>query len=167
MNEEKPSPFADLLAGTACLAVSIGIMVAAWQMDRLERLQATIYTAPGLVPGILGVALALMSVLLIARALRAGVSAGPRRSFHLWDHWRLAVALVLCLAFAIGLVGHGLQFWLASALFVAVFMFVFQFEERRLAGTLLRGAAFAAVYGLITGLVVHHLFQDVFLVRLP
>jgi hypothetical protein len=58
MNEEKPSPFADLLAGTACLAVSIGIMVAAWQMDRLERLQATIYTAPGLVPGILGVALA-------------------------------------------------------------------------------------------------------------
>jgi hypothetical protein len=30
-----------------------------------------------------------------------------------------------------------------------------------------RGAAFAAMFGLITGLVVHYTFQDVFLVRLP
>jgi hypothetical protein len=167
MNEEKPSPFADLWAGIACLAVSIGIVVGAWQMDRLERLQATIYTAPGLVPGILGIALALMSLLLIGRALRAGVGAGPRQRFSLRAHWRLAVALVLCLVFAVGLVGSGLPFWLAAALFVAVFVFVFQLEERREAGTLLRGAAFAAAYGLIAGLVVHHLFQDVFLVRLP
>ena len=69
----------------------------------------------------------------------------------------------LCL----GLVGRGLPFWLAAALFVAVFVFIFQFEERRQAGTILRGAAFAAVYGLIVGLAIHYLFQDVFLVRLP
>ncbi len=167
MNEEKPSPFADLLAGIACLAVSIGIIVGAWQMDRLERLQATIYTAPGLVPGILGAALALMSLLLIGRALRAGVGAGPRQWLSLLAHWRLGVALALCLGFAIGLVGRGLPFWVSAALFVAAFVLVFQLEERRQAGTLLRGAVFAAVYGLITGLAVHHLFQDVFLVRLP
>jgi len=167
MNEEKPSPFADLLTGIACLAVSIGIIVGALGMDRLERLQATIYTAPGLVPGILGAALALMSVILVGRALRAGVATGPPQPFSLRAHWRLVAALVLCLGFAIGLVGRGPPFWLAAALFVAVFVFIFQFEERRQAGTILRGAAFAAVFGLITGLAIHYLFQDVFLVRLP
>lgn len=167
MNDEKPSPLADLLTGLALLALSVGIVVGAWQMDRLERLQATIYTAPGLVPAILGVALALMSVILIGRALRAGVSAGPQQSFGLGAQWRLAAALILCLGFAIGLVGRGPPFWLAAALFVAAFVFVFQFEERWQAGTLFRGAVFATAYGLIVGLAVHHLFQDLFLVRLP
>jgi hypothetical protein len=65
------------------------------------------------------------------------------------------------------LVGHGLPFWLAAAIFVTLFVLIFQFEERRRAGTLLRGTAFAVAYGLISGLAIHHLFQDVFLVRLP
>jgi hypothetical protein len=46
-------------------------------------------------------------------------------------------------------------------------VFVFQYADRRQAGTLVRGAAFAAVFGLVTGLVIHFIFQDVFLVRLP
>jgi hypothetical protein len=46
-------------------------------------------------------------------------------------------------------------------------VFWFQYEDRRRDGTLLRGAAFAAVFGVISGLVVHFAFQDIFLVRLP
>ena len=77
------------------------------------------------------------------------------------------MSLVLCLGFAIGLVGHGLPFWLGAAIFVALFVLIFQFEDRRRDGTLARGVMFAVAYGLIAGLVIHHLFQDVFLVRLP
>jgi hypothetical protein len=79
----------------------------------------------------------------------------------------LIAALVLCLGFAIGLVARGPPFWLSAAIFVAAFVFVFQYGDRRAAGTLVRGAMFAVVYGLISGLVIYHLFQDVFLVRLP
>ena len=168
MNEDKPSPLADLLTGVAWLALSVAIMVGAWQMDRLKHLQATIYTIPGLIPGVLGAALALMSAILIARALHAGALAGARwPEYRFADHWRLLAALVLCLGFAIGLVGRGPPFWLGAAIFVAAFVFLFQYEERRTAGTLVRGAMFAVVYGLISGLVIYHLFQDVFLVRLP
>lgn len=168
MNEDKPSPFADLLTGVAWLALSVAIMVGAWQMDRLTHLKASIYTVPGLIPGVLGAALSLMSLILIARSLRAGAMAEARwPEFRFADHWRLLVALVLCLGFAIGLVGHGPPFWLGAAIFVAAFVFIFQYEERRAAGTLVRGAMFAVVYGLIAGYAVHHLFQDVFLVRLP
>jgi Tripartite tricarboxylate transporter TctB family len=167
MNEDKPSPRADLFIGIAFLAVSIGILVGALRMDRLERLQATIYTAPGLVPGILGAALGLMSVLLIVRSVRAGAAVGVLPSARIGQHWRLAAALVLCLGFALGLVGRGPPFWLGAAIFVSAFVFVFQFDDRRQAGTLGRGVVFAAGYGLVVGLAIHHLFQDVFLVRLP
>lgn len=167
MDDERPSARADLFAGLAFLAVSVAIIIGSMMMDRLERLQATIYTAPGLVPGILGLMLAAMAVLLIVRALRGGALSEARPAIDLRQHWRPAVSLVLCLGFAIVLVGHGMPFWLAAAIYIALFLLIFQFEERRRDGTVLKGIAFAIVYGLIAGLAIHHLFQDVFLVRLP
>jgi hypothetical protein len=168
MEDEKSSPFADFVTGAVWLALAIGIVVGAWHMDRLEHLQATIYTMPGSVPGLLGAMIGLMAILLMVRSVRAGALVGVRwKAPRLADHWRLVAVLVLCLGFAIGLVGHGLPFWLAAAIFVAVFVFVFQFAERRRAGELLRGAGFCIVLGLISGLVIHYTFQDLFLVRLP
>ena len=168
MENEKPSPFADLISGGVWLALAVGIMVISWKMDRLTHLQATIYTAPGLVPGLLGLAIAIMGALLILRSVRAGALAQAQfPAFSPREHWRLLTALVLCLAFALGLLGSGLPFWLAAAIFIAVFVFVFQFEDRKATGTLVTGAAFAAVFGLICGGVVHYTFQDLFLVRLP
>jgi hypothetical protein len=168
MENEKPSPFADLISGGLWLALAVGIMVMSWKMDRLTHLQATIHTAPGIVPGLLGLAIAIMGALLILRSVRAGALAQAQLpAFSPRAHWRLLTALVLCLTFALGLLGSGLPFWLAAAIFVAVFVFVFQFEDRKAAGTLVKGAVFAAVLGLICGGVVHYTFQDLFLVRLP
>jgi len=168
MNDEKPAPLADFLTGVAWLVLAIAIMIGAWQMDRLERLAAAIYTAPGLVPGLLGVAIALMSVILLVRAARAGALAHMRLpKFKIADHWRLIAAIVLGLGFAIGLVGHGPPFRVAAAIYIAAAVFVFQFPDRRREGTLARGAAFAIVFGLIFGFAIHYLFQDLFLVRLP
>lgn len=167
MEDQKPSARADLFAGLAFLAVGVAIIIGSLMMDRLERLQATIYTAPGLVPGLLGLMLALLAALLVARAIRGGALSQSLPALNLMSHWRLAVSLVLCLGYAILLVGRGLPFWLGSAIFVTLFLIIFQFEERKQQGTVMRGLAFAVVYGLIAGLVIHHLFQDVFLVRLP
>lgn len=168
MEDEKPSAFADLVTGLAWFLVASSIIIGAWQMDRLKHLQATLYTIPGLVPGLLGAAIALASGALVIRALRAGALADPRwPSVRLGEHWRLIAVLVLCLGYAIGLVGHGLPFWLASAIFVAVFIFIFQFADRRREGTLPRGILVAVTTGVVSGLVIHYAFQDLFLVRLP
>lgn len=166
--DEKPSPFADLLTGFAWFALAAAIVIASWRMDRLPHLGATLYQLPGLVPGILGAAIGLMSVLLIVRALRGGALANvqlPQIDFA--ENWRLVVTLALGIAFAVGLVGHGPPFWLAAAIFVTTFVIVFQSSERRAAGTLGRGIAFAVAYGVIAGLIIHYGFQDVFLVRVP
>jgi hypothetical protein len=168
VEDRKSSPFADLISGGVWLALAIGIMVLSWKMDRLAHLQATIHTAPGLVPGLLGLAIAVMGLLLILRSVRAGAIAQAHRpDFSIREHWRLLTALALCLAFALGLVGSGLPFWLAAAIFVAVFVFIFQFEERKAAGAMVRGTAFAALFGLTCGGAIHYVFQELFLVRLP
>ena len=123
-------------------------------------------------PGLLGAAIGLMAIILMLRALRAGALAQAhwpdrstsRRRSHLAPD---RLTLVLGLIFAIGLVGHGLPFWLAAAIFIAVFVIVFQFEDRARSGTLPRGIAFAVFFGVVSGLVIHYGFQDVFLVRVP
>jgi hypothetical protein len=168
MDDEKPSPFADLVTGAVWLAVAIGIVVGAWRMDRLEHLATTIYTMPGLVPGLLGAAIALMAVILMVRALRGGALADVSLpQIQLVDHWRLIAALGLSIGFAVALVGRGLPFWLGAAIYTAVMVFVFQYADRQRAGTLVRGAVFAVAYGVVSGLIIHFTFQDVFLVRLP
>jgi Tripartite tricarboxylate transporter TctB family len=166
--DEKPSPLADLVTAVGWLLLAVAIVIGAWHMDRLQHLQATIYTMPGLVPGLLGVAIGFMAVILLVRAVRAGALADPRRpKLRLAEHWRLMTALVLCLGYAIGLVGHGLPFWLASTIFVVLFVVAFEYPERRRAGTLARGAFLAFVLAVVSGLVIHYAFQDLFLVRLP
>jgi Tripartite tricarboxylate transporter TctB family len=168
VDEDKPSPFADLVTGAVWLAVAIAILVGAWRMDRLEHLATTIYTMPGLVPGLLGAAIGLMAVILMVRALRAGALGGARwPEIQLAEHWRLIAALALSIGFAVALVGRGLPFWLGAAIYTAAMVFVFQFPERRHTGTVGRGAVFAVVYGVASGLIIHFAFQDLFLVRLP
>lgn len=166
--DKKPSPFADLVTGFAWLALAAAIVIASWRMDRLPHLGATFYQLPGLVPGLLGAAIGLMSVLLIVRALRGGALAGAQwPHINPAEHWRLIATLALGFAYAVGLVGHGLPFWLVSAIYITAFVIVFQFADRRRDGTLLRGAAFAVFFSAVVGLVIHYGFQDVFLVRVP
>jgi hypothetical protein len=168
MEDEKPQPFTDLVTGAAFLALAAAIVIGAWRMDRFQHLQASIYMAPGLVPALLGGSIGFMALLLMARSVRAGAlaqAAWPK--VRLADHWRLIAILALSLTFALGFIGRGSPFWLASALYVTATVFVFQFADRRHNGTLLRGAAFAIAFGIVSGLVIHYSFQELFLVRLP
>ena len=137
----------------------------------MQHLRATIYTAPGLVPGLLGAAIGLMAILLMLRALRArraGAGGMAARS-RIADHWRLIATLVLCARTSrIGLVGHGLPFWLAAAIFIAVVRV--RLPVRRPAAQAARSRAASrsrSSSASISGLVIHYVFQDVFLVRLP
>jgi len=132
------------------------IVYASWTMDRLERHGAALYTAPGLVPGLLGLVLLLLGVVLAARASRRGIQVDRSVAFT-WGNTPLV--LVLCLGYAVGLVGR-VPFWLATFVFVSAFIAVFEYPSRR------RMAA-APLYGIATALAVTYLFESVFLVRLP
>ena len=129
------------------------IVYASWTMDRLERHGAALYTAPGLVPGLLGLVLLVLGVALALR--KRGISASSPAIR--WGNTPLVLAL--CLGYAIGLIGR-MPFWLATFVFVTAFIAIFEYPSRR-------RMALAPLYGAATSLAVSNLFEAVFLVRLP
>jgi hypothetical protein len=148
------------LCGFGWAAFGATVLTASWRMDRLENLHINPWSAPGVMPGVLGL---LMLVFGIALALRrsgeaAEVDASPRRA---------ALALVLCFVFAGGLLGHGLPFWLSAALFLFVGIFSFRVLDAETAASRWRVAASSAVIAICAALVISVVFEDLFLVRLP
>jgi hypothetical protein len=170
--EIHPSPpRRDLQGGVVWTALGCVIVVLSWQMDRMEQQGATIHTAPGLWPGIVGALLAVLGGMLMLRswrrAQRTGWDAAEADDTDYSPLSGFVLAATMFFVYALLLVGRGLPFWLGTALFVTAFIFVFQYVERRAAGKLARGFAVALACGGITSFVVTLVFEQLFYVRLP
>jgi hypothetical protein len=162
---------ADFVTGIVLIALGIATVIASLEMPRFAELNVEPYTAPGLVPGALGAVILVLGGALFVRAARAGGwRLRARTPAPTWAPARgtrnLAIAVALCLGYAGGLIGR-VPFWLATFLFVAAFVALF---EWRLAGTRAEQArrlAFALAFAAAVAAAVTLVFQEVFLVRLP
>jgi hypothetical protein len=157
---------ADFITGIAITLLALAVIVLSLEMPRFEDRNVNPYTVPGLVPGALGVILALLSVVLTVRAARGGgwrmaAFSGPIDPV---SARRVGLTLVLTLVYAAVLVGQ-VPFWLATFLFVLAFVLVFEWA-RGPAGRL-RRALMAALYAAALAAAVSYVFQELFLVRLP
>jgi hypothetical protein len=161
----------ELIQSAGWIALGSAVLIASLRMDRLESQNINPYTVPGLLPGLLGIAMMLLGTLLALRSWRRGALAAPHRGFAFDAAAARRVALIigLCVTFGVVLVGHGLPFWLAAAIFVSVTIVLLQWPQRIAAGAKLgpRGLLVAAIIGLGAGGVITLIFQQVFLVRLP
>src|SRR5580698_9467252 len=111
----------DFLFGLGWMGLGSAILIGSVMMDRLEDQDINPYTIPGLLPGLLGIAMMILGALLAIRSWRArsfGLAETIDTSTGHTGGKRLALVLALCLVFGVGLVGHGLPFWLAVAIFV-------------------------------------------------
>jgi uncharacterized membrane protein YbjE (DUF340 family) len=144
-------------------------------MDRLESLSINPWSAPGLLPGLLG---ALMIVFGAALGVRALLRGGPARAaeaaqaalaLRTGEAKRIALALALCIGYAAGLLGRGLPFWLTSSafLFLAILVFRILDHDAENEAPLRRIALGTFVIALAASALIAVLFQEVFLVRLP
>ena len=165
------SPRRDLAGGVAWTALGCLIALLSWQMDRMTQQGATLHTAPGLWPGLVGAALAVLGGLLMLRSwLRArqiGWGAATPDETDYASRSSFVLAASMFFVYALLLVGRGLPFWLGTALFVTTFVFVFQYAQRKAAGKAARGFVVALACGVLTALVVTLLFEQIFYVRLP
>jgi hypothetical protein len=158
---------ADLVWSLVWIVAGAAMLYGGVTMDRLERQNINPYTAPGLVPALLGLGLVLLGGALLVRSVRRGGIAPGAATPDRTSWRRLALAAGLCIAYAGGLIGHGLPFWLATTLFVFVAIAALDWPERRARGELGRGLAVAAACAVGTAAAVTFVFQEVFLVRLP
>lgn len=165
------TPRADFFFGLFWIVFGGAIAYGSWTMDRLEYLHINPYTAPGLVPGILGAFVALFGAIMALRAWRGGAleAAAPGEPIVAPEGWRrIALTLSLCVGFSVGLVGHGPPFWLSAAIFVFLHVFLFEYPDRHARGEgAWRGLLVAAAVGVGAAFVITLIFQELFLVRLP
>jgi putative tricarboxylic transport membrane protein len=170
MEDNHPSPRADLIGGVAWIAFGLAIVAGSLAMDRLEQFGATLHTVPGLVPGLLGALIALLGGILVVRSLRRGAT--PARAAAeapapdvRTGRMRAAIATALSLVYTLGLIGR-VPFSVASVLFIFAFIMVFDVSPERPRG-LARRALFAGIAAIATTAVVAFVFERIFLVRLP
>ena len=151
------------------IAFGAAVLAASWRMDRLESLHINPWSAPGLMPGVLGALMLLFGAALGLRALTQGAMQARDAAAAASSAPRVVLALVLCGGYAAGLLGRGLPFWLTSSAFLFVSILAFRLLDRDaeaprpLARVALSSAAIAIAAAAIIGAV----FQEIFLVRLP
>lgn len=165
-------------------ALGATLFVAGWRMDRLSHQGIAPWSAPGLLPAVVGalmVAFALVLALQVWRADEAPedaqAAATPAKQADAADAadaadrpagWGAsALATVLCVLFAGASLGRGWPFQVEAALFILGFTAIFRWREWRAAGGVLRGLAQTAVIAVVAAVAISWLFESVFLVRLP
>jgi hypothetical protein len=176
---------ADLIIGIILTAFGALVVRESLVMPRFASIGADPVTAPGLVPGLLGAIIALLGLIMVARAalgLRAATTtasdpAGPTddedrgapayiaESPHAGRN-RLATMLVAGLIFA-GLAVGRLPFWLATFLFVFVAVALLELERYGRGRGVWQRLVVALVIAGGTAWGVTYVFESIFLVRLP
>jgi Tripartite tricarboxylate transporter TctB family len=163
---------ADFVTGLAFVALGGAVVIESLRMPRFADLDVNPYTAPGLVPGILGAIILTLGAVLFLRAARAGgwrlTERAPDATPLLADPGtrRLLLSIALCLAYAAGLVGR-LPFWLATFLFMAAFVILFEWPLAVGRSDRLRRVLFAFGLAAVISAATSFVFQEIFLVRLP
>lgn len=158
---------ADLWFALLLTTLSLVVLVESWRMPRLADQGVHPMSVPGLTPGLIALVLALLGSMLLWRSVReraaaraAPGGAGEPAAASSWP--RALLALLLCLAYAPGLLGR-LPFVWATGLFVFGFIAAFSFERERA----LRTLGSALLMAVAVSLSVSLLFEQLFLVRLP
>jgi uncharacterized membrane protein YidH (DUF202 family) len=171
-DSELAPPRADLKDAIGWIVFGLAVLVGSITMDRLERQNINPVTVPGILPGLLGIAMILLGGVLAVRSLRRHAFAQPapaRTDAHREQSRRVWIAIALCCGYGVVLVGHGIPFWIASSIYVTASILVFSRisadpAERRLT---LRAWLQALVIGVAASVVTWLVFERLFLVRLP
>jgi hypothetical protein len=167
---EKPlPPRVDLWTGAFFLVFGLAIVALALQMPTFREQKGEIYTAPGLVPGIYGIVISILSIWLIVRSVRrkseeaAAIGEAPPEGT---SNARVLLAALLGLIFCVGLIGR-MPFWVAAAIFVTLFIAVFEWTAGEPWSRRAVRLSTAILQGVVTGVAVMLVFEKVFYVRLP
>jgi Tripartite tricarboxylate transporter TctB family len=160
----------DRIAGVIWFVFGAAVFYGSWTMDRLASQNINPLTVPGLLPGLLGMGMMVMALVLMSRRRigRAVSIVGVAPDDEPNTDWkRLLASWALCVAFAGSLLGRGLPFWLLAASFVFVHILVLEDRHRIEGRSFLRRLIEAALIAAATSAFVTYLFQNLFLIRLP
>jgi hypothetical protein len=170
--KETNMPKADFVTSIILLIFSISIIILSIRMPRMEEVGADPYSAPGIVPGFLGVIILFLSIILLVRSIfKNGFKIDLHRKkiisfFKDKPIIRVLLTLIISVVYGTILLGRT-PYVLATFLYVIVFVFIFEYRfDKQFRGqgkTLL----FSFIQAILVSGAVAAVFRYLFLVKLP
>lgn len=163
---------ADFVMSLFLLAFGTAVTILSSVMPRFEDRNVNPYSVPGLVPGILGVILALLGASMCLRSVRRGggrlglTGAAVANFFAAQETRRILLTIGLGVVYGLGLLGRA-HFMIATALFVFAFVWLFEFRRGVGIGAQRKTLFFGLILACATSASVYVVFTRLFLVNLP
>ena len=165
---EKNMAKADFYTAIVLMAFGITVTVMAQQMPEIPR---DPYSAPGVLPTILGVIITGLSFIMFIRSIiktggRLGVSGmSIKTAVTSTTFYRILATIVLCLCYVFFLG----KVWFPALTFFFIFVFIVLFEHDRKTTfkPQIKKLFFAALVALTASAMITVIFRYLFLVRLP
>ena len=164
---EKNMVKADFYTSIILMVLGITATVMALRMPVISNR----YSAPGILPMILGIIITVLSFIIFVRSLarskgRIGISGSSVKNlFADIGVRRIIATTALCLAYAL-LLGK-IWFPLLTFLFVFSFIIFFEYERKEPLKPQIKKVLMAALVALITSVSITLVFEELFFVRLP
>src|SRR3954470_10677869 len=111
VDDDHAPPRADFKDAIGWIVLGLAVLVGSITMDRLEQQNINPVTVPGLLPGLLGIAMILLGAVMAVRSLRRGAlaqSTPPATAHQREERKRVWIAVALCVGYGVVLVGHGI-----------------------------------------------------------
>ena len=170
--KESNLPRADFISSIVLIVFGAGVLWASLAMPRFEEQGGVIYDAPGVVPGILGLLVLLMAVILLVRSVRRqgyrlGINGRSLTAvFRDVQTLRLLGTLAACVLYGVVLL-RLLHFIVATLIFVLVFVLLFEYDTKKGVASQWKTLLFAVLMAVLTPGGVFAAFRYLFLVNLP
>ena len=165
-------PKADFVVSILLMAFGVWIVLHSLQMPRFKELSADPMSVPGIVPGILGTVIFILSLVVFIRSLtRRGYQLGLNRQtlrnfFQDASSQRMLVTIFICIVYGILMVGN-MNYYPATFIFVLVFIIIFQLRGTQDVSARGKMLLFAVLQALLAAGIVGAVIPYLFLVDLP
>jgi len=162
---------ADFVTSIFLILFGLGIFIISLKMPTFRELGANPYSAPGIVPGILGIILSFMGTILFVRSIvRKGYrirlsSQGVKAFFKSASIKRLLIALFLSILYVV-LLGK-INYFLLTFGYIFAFVIAFEFKIKKGIFSQKKTLLFALLEAVFFAASISCVFRYLFLVRLP
>ena len=163
---------ADFVMSIGLIAFGVIVLVLSIQMPRFEELDVNPYSVPGIVPGLLGIIVGFLGLVLLIRSiLRGGYAVNITKDtivafFKDESTRRLSITLVICLGYAFGILDR-MPYVVATILFILIFVVVFEFKRGESLKSQTKMFLIALLLAGVAGTGIWATFRYAFLVNLP
>ncbi len=168
---EKSMVKADFVTSVILIAMGIAILVMSIQMPTMADRNQSVFSAPGVVPGFIGVMIIILSFSMFVRSLKKKALAEfrkgtiPKGSLGQESTKRILITIALCLIYAF-LLGK-IWFGIPTFTFIFAFIIIFEYDLKKPLSAQVKKLLIAALIAILTTAAVMLVFQKLFLVNLP